>query len=250
MKGKGAKIIEFCFLKKFNKCSLGSNLRMTNTIFLSMFLHFPSSQTHYRGKSQKSKPNGGSSTSAFANEVADAFGGQSRSVPWMISSITCKQASKKKLKLIMPNLTLWMRAEITIGKGSRGEWEITVIGAGDGVEGLEGSRRWLQRLLLLLLHYTPRNGLHLCYTSVTERDCVCVCVWVGKKKFWKVLTCAFCVKFGFRSISLGWVRAGFLLGIALNFLGFWADPIRYMIICLYKIIKKKDNISWRFLYMQ
>lgn len=95
MKGKGVKIIEFCFLKKFNKCSLGGNLRMTNTIFLSMFLHFPSSQTHYRGKSQKSKPNGGSSTSAFANEVADAFGGQSRSVPWMISSITCKQARKK-----------------------------------------------------------------------------------------------------------------------------------------------------------
>ena len=26
----------------------------------------------------------------------------------------------------------------------------------------------------------------------------------------------------------------FLVGFALNFLGFWADPIRYMIICLYK----------------
>lgn len=94
MKGKGVKIIEFCFLRSPKiKCSLGSNLRMTNTIFLSTFLHFPSSQTHYRNR--KSKPNGRSSTSAFANEVADAFGGQSRSVPWMISSITCKQARKK-----------------------------------------------------------------------------------------------------------------------------------------------------------
>ena len=194
-----------------------------------MLLHFPSCQTHY--KNRKSKPNGRSSTGAFANEVADTFGGQSRSVPWMIISITCKQ-ERKKIDNVQFDLVNESRNYNR--KSVEREWEITVIGAGDGVEGLEGwdwSRRWLQRLLL---HYTPRNGLHLCYTSVTERKRVCVCVWVGKKKFWKVLTCAFCVKFGFRSISLGWLRAGFLVGFALNFLGFWADPIRYMIICLYK----------------
>ena len=47
-----------------------------------------------------------------------------------------------------------------------------------------------------------------CIFATPERERESVWVekkkfWVEKKKFWKVLTCAFCVKFGFRSISLG-----------------------------------------------
>ena len=190
-----------------------------------MFLHFPINQTHYRGKSEKSKPNGGSSTSAFANEVADAFGGQSRSVPWMISSITCKQ-ERKKIDNVQFDLVNESRNYNR--KRVEREWEITVIGAGDGVEGLEGwdwSRRWLQRLLL---HYTPRNGLHLCCTSVTERERESV----GWEE--EVLEGA-----NLRILCEVWISVHrswdwFLVGFALNFLGFWADPIRYMIICLYK----------------
>ena len=51
--------------------------------------------------------------------------------------------------------------------------------------------------------YASKWLASLPHLSYRERERECVCVWVGKKKFWKVLTCAFCVKFGFRSISLG-----------------------------------------------
>lgn len=78
-----------------------TSLRITN------FSRFPSNQTK-RNTIIFYVPNRRSSTCALANEVAHTLGGQSRSVPWMISSITYKTRKS-------PNWTSKL-AEITITK--------------------------------------------------------------------------------------------------------------------------------------
>ena len=86
----------------------------------------------------------------------------------------------------------------------------------------------------------PRYGLHLCYTLVTERErereSVCVCMGWEEEVLESANLRILCEVW--ISVHQSWgLRAAFLVGFTLNFLGFRADPIRYMIICLYKIIK-------------
>lgn len=81
---------------------------------------------------------------------------------------------------------------------------------------------YASKWLASLLHLSYRERLCVCMgweeevLESTNLRILCE-VWISAHRSW----------------------AGLLVGFALNFLGFWADPIRYMIICLYKIIKKK-----------
>ena len=88
----------------------------------------------------------------------------------------------------------------------------------------------------------PRYGLHLCYTLVTERERErkrereSVCMGWEEEVFDSANLRILCEVW--ISVHQSWgLRAAFLVGFTLNFLGFRAGPIRDMIICLYKIIK-------------
>lgn len=72
-------------------------------------------------------------------------------------------------------------------------------------------------------------------TPQLQRETVCVCMGWEEEVLESTNLRILCEVW----ISAHRSWAGLLVGFALNFLGFWADPIRYMIICLYKIIKKR-----------